>query len=196
LLNLVNDILDLSAIESAKTQLAPETFSAQDTVNDLIKLSQPLAQKHQVTLINQIDDANSLLLYADETRFKQALLNLISNAIKYNILGGTVRLEMQALSDNQVRISVIDTGPGIENHKLESIFEAFHREKLKDASIEGAGIGLTITRKIVESMNGKISVESIPGKGSCFSIDLPNGKKQDISSPKPEENLLQSLDHK
>ena len=176
LLHLVNDVLDLSTIESGEIQISPETFPAQDPVNDLLNLSQPLAQKRQIKLVSRIDDADSLFLYADKTRFKQALLNLISNAIKYNSPGGTVRLEIQALPDNQVRISVIDTGPGIESHKLERIFDAFHREELKDTSIEGAGIGLTITRQIVQSMNGKISVESVPGKGSSFFIDLPRGE--------------------
>ena len=176
LLHLVNDVLDLSTIESGDIKISPETFPAQGPVNDLITLSQPLAQKHQVKCIKQIDDADHLFLYADKTRFKQALLNLISNAIKYNTPGGTVRLEMQTLPDSQVRISVIDTGLGIENCKQDRIFEAFHREELQDTSIEGAGIGLTITRQIVESMNGKISVESVPGKGSCFSIDLPQGQ--------------------
>ena len=187
LLHLVNDVLDLSAIESGKMQIFPETFLAQDPINDLIKLSQPLAQKHQVDLLNLIDDSD-LLLDADRTRFKQALLNLITNAIKYNTLGGTVRLKMQALSDKQVRISVTDTGPGIESYKLDRIFEAFHREELRDTTIEGTGIGLTITQQIVELMDGKVSVESTPGKGSCFSIDLPRGKPlQEIPALKLDE---------
>ena len=183
LLQLVNDILDLSTIESGKVPLNLETFSPQGPINDLMGLFRPLAQKYQVKLVNQINDADDWLLYADKTRFKQALLNLISNGIKYNKPGGMVSLEMKALPGNQVRISISDTGRGIEGDKLDRIFEAFHREALNDVSVEGAGIGLTITRQLVKLMNGKITVKSIPDKGSCFSIDLPRDKQsQDIQA--------------
>jgi len=177
LLQLVNDILDLSTIESGKVPLNLETFSPQSPINELMGMFRPLAQKYQVKLINKISDENDWLLYADKTRFKQALLNLISNGIKYNKPGGTVTLEMKALSENQIRISISDTGRGIENDKLDQIFEAFHREMVHEFSIEGAGIGLTITRQLAELMNGKVTVESTPGEGSCFSIDLPLSKQ-------------------
>jgi signal transduction histidine kinase/NO-binding membrane sensor protein with MHYT domain len=176
LLQLVNDILDLSAIESGKVPINLETFSPQGSLNELMGMFRPLAQNYQVKLINQVSDEDELFLYADKIRFKQALLNLISNGIKYNKPGGTVTLEMKALPGNQIRISILDTGRGIENDKLEQIFEAFHREMVHEFSIEGAGIGLTITRQLVELMNGKITVESTPGIGSCFSIDLPQYK--------------------
>ena len=140
LLHLVNDILDLSTIEAGKVPLNLETFSPQGPINDLVDMFRPLAQSYQVKLISQISDEDELFIYADKTRFKQALLNLISNGIKYNKPGGTVTLEMQALPGNQVRISILDTGRGIENGKLEQIFEAFHREMLHDVSV-GRGCG-------------------------------------------------------
>ena len=188
LLHLVNDALDLSAIESGKIQLYLERFLILGTICDLINLSQPLAKKYLVQLDDEVDGSD-LLIYADKTRFKQALLNLISNAIKYNQINGTVHLKIRELPGQLARISVIDTGPGIESHKFDNIFEPFHRVKPEDSPIEGAGIGLTITRQVVESMNGKVSVESVPGKGSCFSIDLPLGQppSQDIQALQLDE---------
>ena len=182
LLNLVNDALDLSSIESGKLPLSIESFPLSYQVNELLELMGPLAKQYEVQLVNQINDQKNVWVSADKTRFKQALLNLLTNGIKYNHPGGTVSLRAQSPTDGKVRISVADNGRGIPKDHLDRIFEPFHRIKLDDATVLGAGIGLTITRQLVERMDGSISVESTPGEGSCFSIDLPRGDPTESDS--------------
>jgi PAS domain S-box-containing protein len=182
LLHLINNILDLPNNESEKEGVYPETLSARDAINNAMSLSQPLASKHQVTMIPPTDESNDLFLYADPARLKQVLLNLISNGIKHNTSGGTVRVTLDALSETRIQISVSDTGPGIERHLMNNIFEPFITGNSTQTTTIGMGIGLTVTRMNVESMNGTLSVESEPGNGSCFSLNLPRGKSITVTN--------------
>ena len=112
-------------------------------------------------------------IWADPMRFRQVLLNLLSNAVKYNCDQGTVTLTAKTTVDDMLRFSVIDTGPGIPKDKQDLVFTSFTRLGFEGGSKEGTGIGLTISKSLMELMNGRIGFESTPGKGSTFWIDLP-----------------------
>jgi len=113
------------------------------------------------------------IVRADHTRFKQVLLNLLSNAIKYNCEGGSVKLEVSDTGDDHLRCKITDTGPGIPDERLEELFQPFNRLGAENTRIEGTGIGLTLTKRIVELMGGEVSVQSEVGVGSSFWVDLP-----------------------
>lgn len=113
------------------------------------------------------------MIRADRTRFKQALLNLLSNAIKYNREGGEVCVDLQHLDRERVRFNVRDTGPGVPPEHLSELFQVFNRIGAQHTGIEGTGIGLVLTKKLVEAMQGEIGVESAVGKGSTFWFTLP-----------------------
>ena len=132
-----------------------------------------LAEKHGIRLSHR--GLGEVVVRADRMRLKQALLNLLSNAIKYNRVGGSVHVEVRTPEDGQGRlcIRVMDTGPGIPAEKLSELFHPFSRLEAENSCIEGTGIGLTITRRIVEMMGGAVGVESCIGTGSTFWIELP-----------------------
>ncbi len=173
LLELVNDLLDLAAIEASKIKMHLQPVNLMMKVQDCLDLMQPLADKHQVTM--QITRASSAEQYvqADRIRLKQVLLNLISNAIKYNHPNGSVSISWLPTAAGTVRINITDTGIGISEADKPSLFEPFNRLYLQDSGIEGSGIGLTITRQLVERMGGKIGVISRLGEGSTFWVELP-----------------------
>ncbi|MDH5592701.1 MAG: ATP-binding protein, partial [Gammaproteobacteria bacterium] len=139
------------------------------------------ANKHHIVL-NYTPHQATKIAHADYTRLSQALINLISNAIKYNRKGGSVNVELQLLDSDYVRILVIDTGPGITSDALVNIFQPFYRHNAEKSNIQGTGIGLTITQRIVEMMGGKVGVESEVGVGSRFWIDLPLASDTDSNS--------------
>ncbi|MDT8451885.1 MAG: PAS domain-containing sensor histidine kinase [Gammaproteobacteria bacterium] len=173
LLELVNDLLDLASIEASKIKMHLQPVNLMMHVQDSLDLMQPLADKHQVTV--RITRASSAEQYiqADRIRLKQVLLNLISNAIKYNRPNGSVSISWLPTPAGNVRINITDTGTGISEADKPSLFEPFNRLYLQDNGIEGSGIGLTITRQLVERMGGKIGVISRLGEGSTFWIELP-----------------------
>jgi len=150
-----------------------------------------MADQKKITIENHITEAQPLWVFADPTRLKQALLNLVTNAVKYNREGGKVSLEGESVEGNRVRIHVIDNGSGIEESHHHSIFEPFERLGAERSGIEGTGIGLTITKKLVVMIDGTISIKSRPGEGSCFTIELPAGN---ISGEPIEEGRLSAND--
>ncbi len=172
LLNLINEILDLSKIEAGKLELSIEPVLIDELIAAVRKLSDPLANRSGITLTfhNQCD--SKVAAQVDYTRTKQVLLNLISNAIKYNREGGSVTV--RCLTESPiVRIEVEDTGPGIPAQKQERLFKAFDRLGAENSTIEGTGIGLVITRELVENMGGEIGFISSEGSGTTFWIALP-----------------------
>jgi len=172
LLELINDVLDLSRIESGRIQVSIEPVSVAPLVDECMSLVEDMARRHSVSL--HPDVSNGLVLLADRTRLKQVILNLLSNAIKYNHPDGRVWLRTELRqSDNKVVISVSDTGHGIAAEKIARLWEPFERIDAETCDVEGTGIGLTITRRLVELMGGAIRVESELGQGSNFMIDLP-----------------------
>ena len=172
LLELINDVLDLSKIESGRIQVSIEPVSIAPLVDECMSLVEDMARRHSVSV--EQDAPGDFVVRADRTRLKQVLLNLLSNAIKYNHPEGRVWLRTKLRqSDNRVVISVADTGRGIAAEKLARLYEPFERLDAEISDVEGTGIGLTITRRLVELMGGAIRVESELGQGSTFMIDLP-----------------------
>ena len=170
LLTLINEVLDLARIESGHIDLSLEPVEVCPVVEECLSLVSPLASKRAIVLDHA--GLKGVFVRADRMRLKQALLNLLSNAIKYNLERGSVRVEVRMKTDDRLQIRVKDTGPGISDAHLMELFQPFNRLNA-ESSIEGTGIGLTITRRIVEMMGGMVDVESRLGTGSTFWIELP-----------------------
>jgi len=182
LLELINEVLDLSKIEAGFVDLRLESISVGDIVYEALNLIKPLAQKRNIEikckseggfLSDEELDSKGIRIFADRTRARQALLNLLSNAVKYNKVNGSVVVDFDREGEDFVRISVTDSGRGISSSQQERLFTAFNRITERNEEIEGTGIGLVITKKIVELMHGKIGLNSEVDKGSTFWILLP-----------------------
>ncbi len=197
LLTLINEVLDLAKVESGHIDLSIEPVEVCAVVEECLNLVGPLAEKRHIALDHS--GLSGIYVRADRLRLKQALLNLLSNAIKYNHERGSVRIEVMHKEPDRLKICVIDNGIGISEENLLDLFQPFNRLDAQ-GSIEGTGIGLTITKRIVEMMGGTIEVESQVGLGSTFLIELPTEtmtecEKQDqpASHGKPAEKY--SLSH-
>jgi PAS domain S-box-containing protein len=170
LLSLISDILDLSKIEAGRMELAIEDVSVQGAFSEVLSVMQPLADKKSHALSAKAEA--ELAVRADATRFKQVLMNLIGNAIKFTPDGG--RIELSGLLDSgRVRIEVKDNGPGIPDEEKKRIFEAFYRLRDSVKKTEGTGLGLAITQRLVELHGGDLNLNSQVGHGSCFYFSLP-----------------------
>jgi PAS domain S-box-containing protein len=172
LLSLVNDMIDLARIESNRLELSLETVKIKGVVNDSLNMVQSMAYDSGIKIIIMQCDAMELTVWADFNRLRQALINLLTNAIKYNKPQGTVHLVCEVNAGN-ARLAVTDTGPGISADKQQRVFNAFDRLGEERGDVEGTGIGLVITKRIVESMGGGIGFESTVGQGSTFWIEFP-----------------------
>ncbi|MGH9714464.1 MAG: PAS domain S-box protein [Candidatus Acidiferrales bacterium] len=192
LLRLINDILDLSKIEAGRLQLALENVLVSSCFAEVVDTLRPLADRKSQTLA--LRPSPDLSVRADATRFKQILMNLIGNAIKFTPEGGTIELVVQELGE-LARVEVRDSGPGIPLEEQERIFEAFHRLGRSDKTSEGTGLGLAITRRLVELHGGKLGIESQPGSGSNFYFTLPTTptvQAQETRNSVPSTQLGQS----
>jgi PAS domain S-box-containing protein len=171
LLNLINEILDLAMVESGKLQLSLEPMSVGEVMLECQTMIEPQAQKYGINM-SFCQLAKPLFVRADRTRVKQILINLLSNAIKYNHAGGAVVVECAASSPERIRISVKDTGQGLSSDKLVQLFQPFNRLGQEAGGEEGTGIGLVMTKRLVELMGGVIGVKSSFGVGSVFWVEL------------------------
>jgi signal transduction histidine kinase/ActR/RegA family two-component response regulator len=176
LLGLINEVLDISRIESGRMQLSLEPVCAADALTEALDLMRPLAAQRSVQLSTLASFDNSVFVLADRQRFKQVLLNLLANAVKYTPVSGTVSVSHNASGDEKVRIMVHDTGPGIPNEKLERLFTPFERLGAEQSNVEGTGLGLALSQRLIQAMGGSIGVESTVGKGSNFWVELPRTK--------------------
>jgi signal transduction histidine kinase/DNA-binding response OmpR family regulator len=194
LLSLINDVLDLSKIEAGQMELSPRTFSLPSALENALTLVKERAQSRGVKLEFDAEDCPETLV-ADERKFKQILLNLLSNAVKFTEAGGTVRLEAKRTGD-MLAFAIVDTGIGISDPDQAAIFDAFRQaegEYVRKA--EGTGLGLTLSRRMVELHGGRIWVESTVGEGSTFTFTLPVRETgEDSSSPALVADATQGSD--
>ena len=170
LLRLINEILDLSMIESGRVAMSREAMALTEVLRDCRAMITPQAQKRHITLTFP-SLAQPFYVHADLTRVKQVVINLLSNAIKYNRTGGSVLVECQQHGD-RVRLSVRDTGNGLSAEQLQQLFQPFNRLGQEAGTEEGTGIGLVVTKQLVELMGGTLGVESEVGVGTMFWIEL------------------------
>ena len=177
LLNLINEILDISRIETGNLTLSTESVLLRDLVQEAVDLMGPLAAQNGIHLIVDRTAQNEAYALADRQRLKQILLNLLSNAVKYNRPGGTVTVSCATSPQApRIGINVSDTGPGITDEQRALLFVPFERLGAEHTPIEGTGIGLALSDRLVQAMGGSLSVESTIGRGSTFTIDLPTAE--------------------
>jgi PAS domain S-box-containing protein len=172
LLNLINEILDLAVIEAGKVLLSTEPVSLADVMAECQAMLEPEAQQRGISMTFPCFD-DSIFVSADRTRLKQVVINLLSNAIKYNKESGTVVVAYDPRTAGRTRISIADTGPGLTAEKLSQLYQPFNRLGQESvAGVAGTGIGLVVTKRLVELMGGKLGVESTVGAGSVFWFEL------------------------
>jgi PAS domain S-box-containing protein len=189
LLELINEILDLAKVEAGHLDLNLSATPLTEILEECYAISLPLTKDFSVHL--HIAPNTDAAAYTDRTRLKQVLLNLISNAIKYNQPNGMVEVKVGLGAQNHWRITVSDTGRGISPENLQELYKPFNRLGLGQSQIEGSGIGLVICKKFVEAMGGNIGVNSSPGKGSQFWVELPSAEAFDpeVKADEPECHL-------
>ncbi len=172
LLELINESLDMARIEAGRLAISLEPVPVRGLVQETLDLIRPLAAKAKVQLTAEASGTSDRHILADRQRIKQVLLNLLSNAVKYNRVGGTVVLSCEVTAEGRLRINVSDTGPGIPPEQMAHLFTPFERLGADRAGVEGTGLGLVLTKRLVEAMGGRLGVESHVDQGSTFWVDL------------------------
>jgi signal transduction histidine kinase/ActR/RegA family two-component response regulator len=185
LLDLINEILDIARIEAGRLSISPEPVLVSEIVGETVDLVRSLADRQQIQLEVQGPAGDDGYVQADRQRLKQVLLNLISNALKYNYVRGHVRITWRETEARQWRIAVHDTGPGLSSEKISRLFIPFERLGAEQTAVEGTGLGLTLAHGLMLAMDGVLGVESTVGSGSTFWVELPR-------SSSPIEHLHQT----
>ncbi|HEY3935757.1 MAG TPA: MHYT domain-containing protein [Gemmatimonadales bacterium] len=173
LLHLINEVLDITGIESGRLRVSAEPVQVTETVGETLDLMRPLAAARHVELSADSAAMSERWVHADRQRLKQVLLNLVANAVKYNRVGGSVRVTCETGTRGCVRVVVTDTGQGIPADKLPRMFTAFDRLGAEQTDVEGTGLGLALARRLAEAMDGTIGVKTEVGVGSTFWVELP-----------------------
>jgi len=178
LLDLINEVLDLARVESGAMTVSMKNVNVAPLIEEVLVLIMPMSKKRKIKIINMIS-IPSLVVFGDRVRLKQVLLNLLSNAVKYNIENGIISIFYRKTPEGKIQISVEDSGIGVSKDKINDLFEPFARLNADSSGVEGAGIGLTITRRLVEQMGGSVSVKSTLDEGSCFTLEFSAGVSQE-----------------
>lgn len=173
LLALIDDVLDLSKIESGNTKLYIEKHSLKLILNYTLVMIVPLAGIHSIQIDNKVSSVPDVIVHIDAVRFKQVLTNILSNAIKYNSVKGKVTIDCSLNEKNMLCLSISDTGEGLTQEQLRNLFIPFERPGVGNFHVAGTGLGLTISRDLIELMGGSITAHSETGNGSCFLIQVP-----------------------
>jgi PAS domain S-box-containing protein len=177
LLGLINEILDIARIERGDGEIRPAFIELRPAIDKVMAQVQPMASARGITLANEAPPGPECAVFADPGRFEQALLNLLTNAVKFNHPGGSVRCTAAPGPDQRTRVSVIDDGPGVAAEFQHKLFTPFERLDAADRGIEGTGLGLAIAKSVIEAMGGKIGFAPAPESGAVFFLDLPRAAK-------------------
>jgi PAS domain S-box-containing protein len=176
LLHLINEVLDITGIESGRLHLSVEPVRVSEAVQEVFDLIGPLAAARKIQLRTVGLDIADPYVHADRQRLKQVLLNLVANAVKYNRDGGIAWVSYEESSEGRMRIVVADTGPGIAADKLARLFTPFDRLGAEQTAVEGTGLGLALSKRLAEAMDGQMGVKTELDKGSMFYVDLPKAE--------------------
>jgi PAS domain S-box-containing protein len=176
LLGLINEVLDISRIEVGQMQLSLEPVCVAEAIQETLGLMRPLAGERCIQLIADVDLDATVHVLADRQRFKQVLLNLLTNGVKYTPVAGSVTVSCAANGSDKLRIHVADTGPGIAKEKLVRLFTPFDRLGAEQSNVEGTGLGLALSQRLMHAMGGAIGVENSGSYGSTFWVELPRTK--------------------
>ncbi|MGB5457791.1 MAG: bacteriohemerythrin [Gammaproteobacteria bacterium] len=176
LLDLVQDLLDLSSVESHRMELHTESIDVIECINNCLDSIEPLAQKRDIDVCNTLSPCGKIYVRGDPVRLKQVLINLLSNAVKYNKEGGTITVSCEQVQTDSVRISITDTGSGIPEADQAIVFDPFNRRYMHRHAMNGTGLGLSITKQLVELMQGRMGLTSKLGYGSTFWIELDSSQ--------------------
>jgi CheY-like chemotaxis protein/anti-sigma regulatory factor (Ser/Thr protein kinase) len=171
-LELINEVLDISRIESGTMSISIEPVHLGSVLADALSLIRPLAEEAKVKLDIDSSDMESVYVLADQQRLKQVLINLLSNAVKYNREGGSVTVRCETRDPERIRFTVVDTGHGMDADQLKALFSPFERLGAERTGVEGTGLGLALSQRLVEAMRGTIEAESSPGTGTSMHIEL------------------------
>jgi signal transduction histidine kinase/ActR/RegA family two-component response regulator len=185
LLELINEILDISRIEAGNLTISTEPVMLADIVADVLSLVRPLAEEREVKLRSDLGRLEHGAVLADKQRLKQVLLNLLSNAIKYNRRGGAATVSLQEAQPHHVRILVTDEGHGIAQDRIDRLFVPFDRLGAEAGEVQGTGLGLALSRRLTELMSGTLSVDTEVGRGSTFAVELPAAESPHDGPPSP-----------
>lgn len=178
LLDLINEVLDMARIEAGRLMLSLEPVPVEQVIREAVGIALPLAAARGIQISNQIAPGNTSHVRADQQRLRQVLLNLLSNAIKYNCDAGQVVINCESPNEasagaEYLRFTVRDTGRGLSETELSQLFQPFERLSAANSRIEGTGIGLALSKRLVEAMEGRIGVDSVVGEGSVFWVEMP-----------------------
>jgi signal transduction histidine kinase/ActR/RegA family two-component response regulator len=184
LLDLINEILDISRIEAGTMTMSLEPTSARDVLEEVLDLMRPIADRQSVSLAAELGDGRDSIVTADRQRLKQVLLNLLGNAVKYNREDGHVGVALDRSSD-WVTVEVRDSGLGIPADRMAQLFVPFDRLGAESSRVEGTGLGLSLSKRLIEVMGGEIGAESVENEGSLFWIKLPVARVLDETGGTP-----------
>jgi signal transduction histidine kinase len=173
LLELINEVLEMSAVESGRMTMTLEPVLLSDLLGETIAMIRPLGVAGEIDFPETLPDGCDVYVLADRRRLRQVFVNLLANAVKYNVRGGSVWVRCTAAGERRLRIVIADSGIGIAEKDLERLFVPFERLRAEATAVEGTGLGLALSKGLVEMMGGEIAATSVVGRGSTFSIDLP-----------------------